>query len=268
MEASKIKCINAAGFVQEFCVVWEGGSSDWSRKYPNPGSETIDLTKYNIPDGTEVWVKVHAILGKTKEASEHVTFVRNSGNTAVYRVTGATLTFKIIEVKQSFIIEFDDVNFKKYLVEHFDLDGDGEISVDEAEKVEVLNCEYWDPQRGTIKSLKGIEYFKNLRSLNCSNHHISELNLSANTELEDLWCHDNDIKSLDLSNNKKLLALRCWTNLLTTLDVSVCPKLDVLYCNNMPSLTKLYVAKGQKIGGLIKDSQTEIIEKAIPSGKV
>lgn len=41
--------------------------------------------------------------GKTKESSGHVTFVRNSGNTAVYRVTGTTLNFKIVEVKQELV---------------------------------------------------------------------------------------------------------------------------------------------------------------------
>lgn len=95
MEVNQIKCINAAGFKQEFCVVWDGGSTDWTQGYLNPGSQTLDLTKYQIPEGAEVWVKVHAIWGKTKESSDRVIFRRNSNNTAVYRTTGATLTFKI-----------------------------------------------------------------------------------------------------------------------------------------------------------------------------
>lgn len=95
-EVSKIACVNAAGFVQEFRVVWEGGKSDLSERYPNPQSRTIDLTRYNIPDGTEVWVEVHAILGKTKQATEHVRFIRNSTSVATYRTKGATLTFKIV----------------------------------------------------------------------------------------------------------------------------------------------------------------------------
>lgn len=94
-EVSKIVCVNAAGFVQEFRAVWNGGESDLSGRYPNPQSASIDLNKYNIPDGTEVWVRVHAILGKTKDASDHVRFVRNSPATATYRTTGATLTFSI-----------------------------------------------------------------------------------------------------------------------------------------------------------------------------
>ena len=80
-EVSKIACVNAAGFVQEFRIVWQ--------------SRTIDLTRYNIPDGTEVWVEVHAILGKTKQASKHVRFSRNSSAAATYRTTGTTLFFNI-----------------------------------------------------------------------------------------------------------------------------------------------------------------------------
>lgn len=143
------------------------------------------------------------------------------------------------------IIEFDDADFKKYLVDNFDKDGDGEISVGEAKRVEHINFELWAPQRGDVKSVKGIEYFTYLKSLNCSNHHISELNLSQNEDLVDLWCHDNDLKSLDLSKNNKLLALRCWSNPFTTLDVSKNPELDIFYCNNIPSLTKVFIAKGQ-----------------------
>lgn len=47
-EVSKIACVNAAGFVQEFRIVWQGGKSDLSERYPNPQSRTIDLTRYKI----------------------------------------------------------------------------------------------------------------------------------------------------------------------------------------------------------------------------
>lgn len=97
---SKVTCVNAAGFVQEFCVVWkkgdEGGTSDLSQRYTNPNSWTIDLDKYSIPEGAEVWVKVHAIWGKTKEADDHAIYKRGCGNSAVYRTKGATLTYSIV----------------------------------------------------------------------------------------------------------------------------------------------------------------------------
>lgn len=94
-EVQKITCVNSAGFVQEFRVKWEGECSDWSDTYPNPQSATIDLNKYNLDFGTEVWVEVKAIFGSTKEAESKVVYNPLSESTAVYRTTGATLTYKI-----------------------------------------------------------------------------------------------------------------------------------------------------------------------------
>jgi len=92
---SKITCINNAGFIQKFRVLWDGGASDWSSKYPNPQSATIDLNGLNIPAHTRVWIEVDAILGRTKQSSDRVIYEPASANAAVYRTTGATLTYRI-----------------------------------------------------------------------------------------------------------------------------------------------------------------------------
>lgn len=94
-EVKKITCVNSAGFVQKFRVKWDGGNSDWSDTYPNPQSATIDLSRYNIDFGKEVWIEVKAILGSTKESDSKVVYNPLSECTAVYRTTGATLTYKI-----------------------------------------------------------------------------------------------------------------------------------------------------------------------------
>jgi len=64
-------------------------------RYPNLQSRTIDLRRYNIPDGAEVWVEVHAILGRTKQAKQRVKFVRDYDAVATYRTKGTTLFFEI-----------------------------------------------------------------------------------------------------------------------------------------------------------------------------
>ncbi len=94
-EVNRIACVNAAGFVQEFRVIWDGGRTDLSPRYPNLQSRTIDLRRYNIPDGTEVWVEVHAMLGRTKQAKHRVKFVRDHDAVATYRTKGTTLFFEI-----------------------------------------------------------------------------------------------------------------------------------------------------------------------------
>lgn len=94
-EVQKITCVNSAGFFQKFRVKWNGGCSDWSDTYPNPQSATIHLDKYNLDFGNEVWVEVKAILGSTKESGSKVIYNPLSESTAVYRTTGAILTYKI-----------------------------------------------------------------------------------------------------------------------------------------------------------------------------
>ena len=90
------------------------------------------------------------------------------------------------------IVEFKDANFKAYILENFDLDKDGSLSLSEALKIKKIDCS--DKQ---IFSLSGIETFENLEFLDCSNNQIGELELSKNKKLEKLIC----------TNNKKPMAL-------------------------------------------------------------
>lgn len=97
---SKITCENGAGFVQEFKVVWREGAhtrvSDWvSERYPNPQSRSVELSQFGIPAGSEVWVEVHAIAGKTKQAGDHAIYSPESGDAAWFKTTGTTLIYSI-----------------------------------------------------------------------------------------------------------------------------------------------------------------------------
>lgn len=85
---SRITCINNGGFIQEFRVICNGGCIYQSDRYANPQSRIVDLNRFNLPEEAEVWIVVHAILGKAKESWERVAYSRNSSDTAVYRTTG------------------------------------------------------------------------------------------------------------------------------------------------------------------------------------
>jgi hypothetical protein len=94
VEVQKIACANNAGFVMWFRAVTPGGTSDPTDNYPINQTRVIDLASTPFREGLEFWPEVHAILGKTESAGEHITFKLN-GETATYQVTGTTFNYRI-----------------------------------------------------------------------------------------------------------------------------------------------------------------------------
>ncbi len=167
------------------------------------------------------------------------------------------------------LVVFEDDNFKAYCVEKYDKDSDGEISMTEASKIGSVFV-----NTATITSLKGIEHFKNLRSLSCTLHWdttsfdsegkqhfynadgdeiyglLTSLDVSHNTALTFLSCYDNQLTSLDVSHNTALTSLSCSNNLLTSLDVSHNTALSRLSCaDNL--LTSLDVSQNTALTSLL-----------------
>lgn len=85
---SRINCLNNGGFIQEVKIICNGDIVYKTDKYPNPQSRIVNLNDLHLPEGAEIWVEVHAILGKTKASWEHVIYSHTSEDTANYRVTG------------------------------------------------------------------------------------------------------------------------------------------------------------------------------------
>ena len=128
--------------------------------------------------------------------------------------------------KNDRFVEIPDENFKKYLIDSFDNDGDGEISYDEALSIVCI----WCKDMG-IESLKGIECFQNLKMLNCAKNKLELLDLSSNKNLEYLSCYQNyNLKYLDLSKTPRLTHLYCGGCNLSYLDCSQNLSLQVLSC--------------------------------------
>ena len=152
---------------------------------------------------------------------------------------------------------FPDANFRQYVRESFDTNGDGTLSAAELAAVTWMNC-----SGKNIASLRGIEYFTALSVLQCFNNALTSLDVSRNTSLLGLYCyknqltsldvtqntaltslsfHFNQIKTIDLSKNTQLTGLVCHVNQLTELDVSNQPNLDYLDCSEN-QLTELDVS--------------------------
>ena len=93
---------------------------------------------------------------------------------------------------------FPDDNFWNYLLEQ-DYGKDGVLTDEEIRNITVM-----DVSEKEIKSLKGIEYFTALRTLNCSDNELTELDISGNTALDTLDCSYNELTALDVSKNTAL----------------------------------------------------------------
>jgi len=89
-----------------------------------------------------------------------------------------------------------------------------------------------------VTDLSGIENFASLRVLDCRNHHLTSLDVSANTRLEALVCESNRLTSLDVSRNLALRQLWCRHNKLVALDLSKNVSLVEVNCgwNDLRSL--------------------------------
>ncbi len=123
---------------------------------------------------------------------------------------------------------FPDDAFRNYVSDRsIDGNGDGKLSKEELEYVDTILI-----YNQSVSSLKGIEYFKNLKNLDCSSNNLTELDVSKNTKLVSLWCDHNHLTSLDVSKNTGLIELQCRYNNLTSLDVSNNPNLTRLNCEN------------------------------------
>ncbi|RFT36041.1 N-acetylmuramoyl-L-alanine amidase, partial [Bifidobacteriaceae bacterium NR020] len=109
---------------------------------------------------------------------------------------------------------FPDNNFRDYVKRRYDADGDDKLSKRELEQVTRIEL---PRRRGGFSSLKGIEYFKKLKTLICYGNHLTHLDVSHNTELTLLDCGTNQLTSLDLSKNPNLTTLDCNQNRLTSL---------------------------------------------------
>ena len=143
-------------------------------------------------------------------------------------------------------VNFPDANFRKYMLDNFDLNKNGKISLSEANTVTEIRVSTVD-----IETLNGIESLKFLESLIVSNETGGGYGVGNADGSTDF--HGNNpqgkLKSLDLSNNKALYYLDCSYNLISELDVSHNPNLTVLNCQ-YNKLKSINVSKASNLNYL------------------
>ena len=139
------------------------------------------------------------------------------------------------------IINIPDVNFKARLLAaspsnttaasgvttfiKIDSNNNNEIEVSEALQVTMLNVSISE-----IYDMTGIEYFTNLRTLNCDQNHISTLDLNNLSSLKSLYCNLNLLTALNLTGLTQLLNLECGENVLTQINFANALNIRTLIC--------------------------------------
>ena len=126
---------------------------------------------------------------------------------------------------------FPDENLRNYFKESgFDKNDDGYFSQSELDAVEEMEAIY-----NKLENLKGLEYFRNLKSLDIRLNNISgELDLQLFPNLTSVYCGDNEITSIRFGEDCKLELIECNYNQIEVLDVSGLDHLDQLNCTGNP----------------------------------
>lgn len=168
--------------------------------------------------------------------------------------------------------KFSDPRFLLFCMEHYDLNGDGHVSLYEARRILKMDCSGLE-----ITSLNGIEEFAGLQRLDCSDNALTQLDLSKNRSLTwldcsdnrlalldierlamlaVLYCSDNHLASLPLPSTAALLTIDCRNNDLRTLDVSGCGAALRADVRSNPLLTTVYCRASQNITA---DGPTQVV---------
>ncbi len=176
----------------------------------NQNSKIISFNSTNNPDLTCIFVndKDFAEDNWQKDANSH--FVANDNACDDFRY-----------------ITIPDSKFEQKLVSLF-IDrepNDGRVLESSISRINEL-----DISNSGITDLSGIEHFKSLTTLDCSQNELSELNIQDLKKLETLKCNFNKITNLDLSKNTLLNKVDCSNNLITNLNIDNLLSLQELIC--------------------------------------
>lgn len=141
-----------------------------------------------------------------------------------------------------FKLDFPDEEFRRFLKECCDKNGDGKLDVD------IKNMTI--PTSYAIKSLEGIRFFEDLEKLDCHGIGLTTLNVGKNFKLKELDCSQNQLKkSVDILSSG-LKKLNCSNNKLTYMN------LGILYGLNLEEVN----CSNNKITNIVMDSVGELVK--------
>ena len=155
-------------------------------------------------------------------------------------------TLKVTQEKTPNLAPLFDPEFVRILKERGYISDEEKILPKDITGITKLDISETLDNCGPLTSLRGIEYFASLDTLNCANNRLTELDISKNTHLKFLSCSNNQLTTLEVGKNNALVDLHCSSNLLTALEVSKNTALKKLSCQNN-QLTALDVTNNNEL---------------------
>ena len=186
-------------------------------------------------ENTEGW-------SMTKSTSSSRTITRNVKNS----LSPLKAEF---DTKEGFVY-IPDANFKAYIVDKYDTDEDGELSLEEADGVDVIEC-----SNLSIESFRGIEAFQNLTELRCYDNPVTSIDVSSNAKLQMLICHQTELENIVIGEKELLTMLTIGYRSdheslpLSSIDLSGCPSLKQLSLSQT-SISELDLSHNPLVEGI------------------
>ena len=145
-------------------------------------------------------------------------------------------------------VEINETNFPddafRSVIASMPEGNDGILTDEEIAGIEELVPLWGSPIE--VFSLKGIEFFTNLKVFDLAYRFIKELDLSANKKLEFIRVDLGLLEKLNISGLTSLKSLICLRGLITELDVKTCTALEYFCCDNT-HLTSLDLSNNTKL---------------------
>lgn len=141
-----------------------------------------------------------------------------------------------------FKLNFPDEEFRRFLKECCDKNGDGKLDVD------IKNMTI--PTSYAIKSLEGIRFFEDLEKLDCHGIGLTTLNVGKNFKPKELDCSGNQLKECLPILSSGLKKLNCSNNKLTHMNLGILSGLNLeeVNCSNN-NITNIVM---DSVGELVK----------------
>lgn len=198
----------------------------------------------------------HPYLSEAYLESEKMTGTNNSVRyTGLYEINGTYQSFRLqigsntkVTASNNLGVMIDSAHFEDAAVRAAlaakDKNSNGRLGLEELDFV--LNLDLKDT---AARSLKGIEYLKNLSSLYCDNTKITSIDLTKNPTVDFVIACNTPVTEVKLAANSKLRYLNCMHSKLAKLDVTKCADLEYLEVS-YSSLSSLDVTHNAKLVSL------------------